>query len=241
MVIGVIPSRLASVRLPNKPILDICGKPMIQWVYENASKASKLDRLVVATPDDEIFRCVEGFGGDAVMTASDHKTGTDRIAEAARDTDAGIIVNIQGDEPLIDPSSIDSLVEVLIESPDTPMASLMYRITDAFDFENPAVVKVVTDLQGFALYFSRAGIPYPRVEGAAEPMRHIGIYAYRRDFLLKYSSLTQTPLEKAESLEQLRVLEHGYKIRMAVTDSAPAGVDTPEDLEMVRRVFNERW
>lgn len=236
-IIGIIPARLAATRLPNKPLLDICGKPMIQWVYERAS-AARLDEVLVATPDDEILRRVEAFGGKAVMTSPDHRSGTDRLAEVAENIEANLIVNIQGDEPLLDPSTVDLLVQAMVESPDTPMGSLMCPL-HAREEENPAVVKVVTDQAGFALYFSRSRIPYPRDPGASRPRKHIGIYAYRRDFLLKFAGMEPTPLEKTESLEQLRALENGFKIRMVETSFSPTSVDTPEDLDCVRAVLEQ--
>jgi len=233
--IGIIPARLAATRLPNKPLLDIAGKPMIQWVYEHAREATLLEDVLVATPDEEIFEAVESFGGKAIMTSSAHRSGTDRLAEAVQYEgcpDADVIVNIQGDEPLLDPVAIDLLAEVILGDRSIPMASLMCPLPE--DEENdPSVVKVVTDLRGFALYFSRARIPYPRHYAPA--WKHIGLYAYTRALLLEFPALAPTPLEQAESLEQLRALENGYRIRMVETDFTPTSVDTPEDLEKVRR------
>jgi len=237
--VGIIPARLAATRLPNKPLLDIAGKPMVQWVYERAKRAKLLDDALVATPDEEIFACVESFGGKAVMTSAAHRSGTDRLAEAAEDLDADLILNIQGDEPLLDPGAVDALIEAMMRYPDVPMGSLMCPLK-AEEEDNPAVVKVVADQEGFALYFSRARIPYPRDREAADPRKHIGIYAYRRDFLLAFPNMPPTPLERAESLEQLRALEHGYKIMMVETTFSPTSVDTPEDLESVRFVLENR-
>jgi 3-deoxy-manno-octulosonate cytidylyltransferase (CMP-KDO synthetase) len=234
--VGIIPARLAATRLPSKPLLDIAGKPMIQWVYERASEAGSLDEVVVATPDEEIRRCVESFGGKAVMTSPAHRSGTDRIAEAAEEIEADIIVNIQGDEPLLDPAAIDPLVGMMRDYPDIPMGSLMCPLAEQEE-DDPAVVKVVTDREGFALYFSRARIPYPRDPEAASPKKHVGIYAYRRDFLLEFAEMAPTPLERSESLEQLRALENGCRIRMVETSFSPVSVDTPEDLERVRRTL----
>jgi len=234
--VGIIPARLAATRLPNKPLLDIAGKPMIRWVCEHASRAHLLDDVIVATPDDEIRRCVESFGAKAVMTSEMHRSGTDRIAEAAQDIAADIIVNIQGDEPLLDPHAVDALVRAMLDDPTAPMASLMCRLAAPEEAENPAVVKVVTDREGFALYFSRSWIPFPRHPEDSAIRKHIGIYAYRRDFLLNFARLDPTPLEKTESLEQLRALEHGHRIRMVETSFSPTSVDTPEDLETVRRI-----
>ena len=236
-VVGIIPARLAATRLPNKPLLDIAGKPMIQWVYERASGTSLIDEVMVATPDDEIFKCVESFGGKAIMTAPGHRSGTDRLAEVARVIEADIIVNIQGDEPLLDSNAIDLLIQAMIESPDAPMGSLMCPLKDSQEEDDPAVVKVVTDREGFALYFSRAKIPYPRDPEAASTHKHIGIYAYRREFLIAFAGLAPTPLERAESLEQLRALENGYQIKMVETSFSPTSVDTPEDLERVREIL----
>ena len=236
--IGIIPARLAATRLPNKPLLDIAGKPMVQWVYERAKSARMLDDVLIATPDEEIFARVESFGGKAVMTSPAHRSGTDRLAEAAESLDADLILNIQGDEPLLDPGSVDALAEAMMRYPDVPMGSLMCRL-EAEEEDNPAVVKVVTDQQGFALYFSRAGIPYPRDREAAEPRKHIGIYAYRRDFLLAFPNMAPTPLETAESLEQLRALENGYRIMMVETAFSPTSVDTLEDLDRVRRILDQ--
>ena len=236
--VGVIPARMAATRLPNKPLLDIAGKPMIQWVYERARAASLLDDVLVATPDEEIRRCVERFGGRAVMTSHAHRSGTDRLAEVARNLDADIIVNIQGDEPLLDPAAVDSLVKAMAQAPDVPMGSLMCPLADEREEDDPDIVKVVADRQGFALYFSRARIPYPRHPEAARVYKHIGIYAYRREFLVEFAGLEPTPLEKAESLEQLRALENGYRIKMVETSFSPISIDTPEDLERVRRLLN---
>lgn len=235
--VGIIPARLAATRLPNKPLLDIAGKPMIQWVYERAQAASLLCEVMVATPDEEIAQAVEAFGGKAVMTSPAHRSGTDRLAEVARVLDADVIVNIQGDEPLLDPQAIDLLARTMIESPDVPMASMMCPISGEHEESDPAVVKVVTDRQGFALYFSRARIPFPRDPDSAQVRKHIGIYAYRCDFLIAYSGMEPTPLERAESLEQLRALENGYKIKMVETDASPTSVDTPEDLDRVRMIL----
>ncbi len=238
--VGIIPARLAATRLPNKPLLDICGKPMIQWVYEHAKEAALLDDVMVATPDEAIVQAVEAFGGKAVMTSPAHRSGTDRLAEVARGLDADVIVNIQGDEPLLDPAAVDLLTRTMIESPDVPMGSLMSVLSEEHEENDPAVVKVVTDSEGFALYFSRARIPFPRDPEAVRPRKHIGIYAYRRDFLIAYSGMLPTPLEQAESLEQLRALENGHKIRMVDTDFSPTSVDTAEDLERVREKMSDK-
>lgn len=237
--VGIIPARLAATRLPNKPLLDLGGKTMIQRVYEQAFKASRLTDIIVATPDADIFAIVEAFGGKAVMTSPDHRTGTDRVAEAATilPDSVTVVVNIQGDEPLIDPATIDGVAAPLLDDPNLVMSSLRSPLPEGRE-SDPNAVKVVCDLNGFALYFSRTGIPYRRnAEVPYGPMLHVGLYAYRRDFLNHLTTLPQTPLEKIESLEQLRVLEHGYRIKMVETTYPPESVDTPEDLERVRSLI----
>jgi 3-deoxy-manno-octulosonate cytidylyltransferase (CMP-KDO synthetase) len=241
-VVGVIPARFASTRLPGKPLQEIVGKPMIQHVYENASRSKTLEDLLVATDDERIVAAVEGFGGRAVLTSRDHATGTDRVAEVMRGLDAGIVVNIQGDEPFVAPGMIDEVVRPLLDDPSLPMCTSMHEITDAEDLANPNVVKVVVDRSGNALYFSRSLIPYPRRTEGHRAFEHIGMYAYRRDFLLAYAAMPQTPLEKLESLEQLRVLENGYRLRVVETreDYIPLSVDTQEDLERARALAGSR-
>ena len=235
-ILGIIPARLAATRLPNKPLIDLLGKTMIQRVWERAKKSVLLKEAVIATPDLEIARVVEGFGGRAIMTSSAHRSGTDRLAEAAKILELSpddIVVNIQGDEPLLAPEGIDLAIRLLLEDPDLPMSSLRCPCPE-IDWDNPACVKTVCALNGDALYFSRARLPFPHnLESGAEIYQHCGLYAYRRNFLATYASLAPTPLEKAESLEQLRVLENGYRIRMALIDDPPIGVDTPEDLARV--------
>jgi 3-deoxy-manno-octulosonate cytidylyltransferase (CMP-KDO synthetase) len=241
-VVGVIPARFASTRLPGKPLQDIAGKPMIQHVYENAARSKILGDLVVATDDERILAVVAGFGGKAMLTSRDHNTGTDRVAEVARSVEAGIVVNIQGDEPFVSPGMIDEIVQPLLDDPDLPMCTSMHEIADPADYSNPNVVKVVVDLAGNALYFSRSLIPYPRRTEGHRAFEHIGMYAYTKDFLLAYASLPQTPLEKLESLEQLRVIEHGYRLRVVETrqDYIPLSVDTQEDLERARDLARTR-
>ncbi len=207
---------------------------MVQWVYERALKAQGISRVIVATCDREIIEAVEAFGGEAVMTSDQHRSGTDRLAEAAADLDVDAIVNVQGDEPLIDPASIEQALRPLADDPSEVMTSLMVPI-DRESAQDPNLVKVVVSIDGHALYFSRAPIPFPRDGGAGLYYGHVGLYAYTKQFLLKFASLPATPLEKLESLEQLRVLEHGYRIRMVEVASRPMGVDTPEDLARVRR------
>lgn len=238
--VAIIPARRAATRLPDKPLADIGGKPMIQWVYERARAAHTLGGVLVATPDAAIQKAVEAFGGSVVLTSPSHRTGTDRVAEAAAalPPEVGVIVNVQGDEPLLDPATVDAVASLLLEDPELVMASLMCPLPEGRE-SDPNTVKVVTDQRGFALYFSRSPLPYRRDPAApCAPRQHVGLYAYRRDFLALLTTLPPTPLERAESLEQLRVLEHGYRIRMAETDRAPESVDTPEDLERVRAIMD---
>ena len=234
----VIPARYGSTRLPGKPLLEIAGKPMIQHVVERVRQATAPHRVIVATDDDRIVAAVEAFGGEALLTATDHPTGTDRLAEVAAAFPAvDLVINVQGDEPLIPPQAIDALAAAFTDRPDLQMATLISELEDA-DAENPAAVKVVASLDGHALYFSRSLIPYPRNPGSqCRYYKHIGVYAYRRDFLLQYAKLSPTPLEQTESLEQLRALEHGFRIRLIETAFRSIGVDTPEDLQRVRKMF----
>ena len=238
-VLCIIPARYASTRLPGKPLRDIAGKPMIVRVYERALRARLVQDVVVATDDERIRAAVEAHGGRAVMTRADHATGTDRLAEvAARMTDYDLIINVQGDEPLIEPSVIDALVEPFLADETLTMATAKTEIMDGAEQENPNNVKVITDKSGNALYFSRARIPYARVPGA-KVYKHIGIYAYRRDFLLAYARMAQTPLELSESLEQLRALENGHRIRVIETDAVFIGVDTEEDLAAANAAYRD--
>lgn len=237
-IICVIPARYSSTRLPGKPLALIAGKPMIQHVYERAREAKEPDRVLIATDHEQVYNAVKAFGGEVVMTSPHHPTGTDRLAEvAARLEGTDVIINVQGDEPLIDPAVIDQLAAEFLQTSDLMMATLAAPLLES-EYNMPSAVKVVTDLAGYALYFSRSLIPYPRnqVDGQVA-YKHIGIYAYRRDFLLKYAALPPTPLEKAESLEQLRALEHGYRIKVLKTEFASVGVDTPEDLERVNAII----
>ena len=239
-VLCVIPARYASTRLPGKPLSMIAGKPMIQHVYERACQAQLPDEVVVATDNELVEQAVLAFGGKAVMTSPDHPSGTDRLAEVAlMYPDVDVIVNVQGDEPMIPPEVVDRLAEVFKEDADLKMAT-MKVVMDEEDYNNPAAVKVVTDQRGYALYFSRSLMPYPRNKPEGyKVFKHVGIYAYRRDFLLKYAALEPTPLERAESLEQLRALENGYKIKVLESDFQGIGVDTPEDLAAVNVLFEK--
>lgn len=238
-VLCVIPARYASTRLPGKPLSMIAGKPMIQWVYERASLAKLPDAVVVATDDVRVEKAVEAFGGRVMMTSPDHPSGTDRLAEVALGyPDIDVLVNVQGDEPMIPPEVIDQLAEAFAKDPELNMATLKVLMKEE-DYDNPAAVKVVTDLNGYALYFSRSLMPYPRNKPQDYRVyKHVGIYAYRRDFLLKYAALEPTRLERAESLEQLRALENGYRIKVLESDFQGVGVDTPEDLARVNELFS---
>jgi 3-deoxy-manno-octulosonate cytidylyltransferase (CMP-KDO synthetase) len=250
-IVAIIPARFSSTRLPGKPLADIHGKPMIQHVYERVASARILDRVLVATDDDRVAAAVRAFGGEAVMTSSAHATGTDRLAEAARGADADIVVNVQGDEPMLDPSAIAAAVEPLLRDPALPMATLSLPLRDLDAMLSPAVVKVVSDARGNALYFSRSPIPHVRLgadagqkEAAAAAIerglarQHVGLYVYRAEALQRFAALPPTPLEQAESLEQLRALHHGMDIRVVPVDGAPTvAVDTPDDLLRVRRLM----
>lgn len=212
---------------------------MIEHVYRRAVASRNVDAVIVATDDERIADVVRQFGGDVRLTSANHRTGTDRLAEVAAELDCDLVVNVQGDEPLIEPSAIDAAIEPFRDDASLSMASACLRFTDDEEAQNPNVVKVVTDLRGFALYFSRSRIPFlrePQGTGAG-PFKHIGLYVFRREFLLRLASLEPTPLERSESLEQLRVLEHGFSIKMIEIRHDSIGVDTPEDLERVRRLL----
>ena len=235
-ILGVIPARFASTRFPGKPLVEIAGKPMIQHVWERARQSRFLGQILIATDDDRIAQASTAFGAEVCLTRDDHPSGTDRVAEAAGTTDAAIIVNIQGDEPLIDPAAIDKAIVALLDDPKCEMATLKKRIESTNDIENPNVVKVVTSHDGYGLYFSRHPIPYNR-GGDAIYWKHIGLYVYRRELLFRYSSLKPGVLEQNEKLEQLRALENGIGIRVAETAYETIGVDTPEDLLSVQSLF----
>ncbi len=256
----VIPARFASTRFPGKPLVLIRNKPLVQWVWERAMRCRRAGRVVVATDDERIYRAVEFFGGEAVMTSPDHPSGTDRIAEVARKVKAALYVNLQGDEPLIDPAEIDRLIDGLVRSR-ADLATLAHPIEDSADLANPNVVKVVTDARGRALYFSRSPIPYWRdgqgktpaelkklkqkgrkgqKDPAAPPYwRHVGIYAYRAAALKRFVGFPPSPLERAESLEQLRALENGLLLQVIPTKMRCQGVDTPADLAAVTRLLKK--
>ena len=244
-VIAVIPARLASTRLPNKPLLDATGQPLIQHVVERVGEAGRVPRIVVATDEQRIVEAVQAFGGEAMLTRPDHANGTSRIAEAVERLDDlpddAIVVNVQGDEPEIEPAAIDALVEAMARQPQVPMATLGSAFAAGEDPADPSIVKVVTDRRGRALYFSRAAIPYDRDAVGVRRLKHPGLYAYRRAFLLRYASWPATPLERAEQLEQLRALEHGQAILVVRVDVASHGIDTPEQYAaFVQRVRARR-
>lgn len=238
-IIAAIPARYASTRLPGKPLLEIHGRPMIEHVYRRALEAGEIERVVVLTDDERIAEAVDRFGGHCEMTPPECPSGTDRIAHAARNWDAAGVVNVQGDEPLIDPGAIEAVARHLRNHPGDPMVTLAAPVEDD-DFENPNTVKVVLDRRGYALYFSRAPIPYPRNPHRAPQYKHIGLYGYRKETLLHLASLAPTLLEQSEALEQLRALEHGIPIRVLETTAAEPGVDTPEDLSRVRSRLTAR-
>lgn len=247
-VVAIIPARYGSTRLPGKPLADIGGKPMIQRVYESVSKARELDRVLVATDDRRIEHAVKSFGGEVVMTSKHHASGTDRLAEVARKIRAGWLVNVQGDLPFIHSETIVRAIRPLRRDRTIPMGTVCTAIYDEEEWYNPNVVKVLFDRAGFALYFSRSPIPYVR-NGVIDPnrrktlrakrrvwgYRHLGLYVYRRDFLLKFSRLRPTVLEQIERLEQLRALENGYRIYVAKVDETGVEVDTPADLKKAQR------
>jgi 3-deoxy-manno-octulosonate cytidylyltransferase (CMP-KDO synthetase) len=243
-IVAVIPARYASTRLPGKPLLAETGRPLIQHVVEAARRARRLDRVIVATDDRRIAAAVADFDGEAVLTRADHPSGTDRVAEvAAALPEAQIVVNLQGDEPEISAEALDRVVALLEDDPEAPMATLCTPIRDEAVYRDPACVKVVRSRSGRALYFSRSPIPHHR-DGLPDPAAgtglaflHLGLYAYRRDFLLDLASLSPSPLERAEKLEQLRVLEAGHPIAVGVIEEPSIGIDTPEDY----RRFVERW
>lgn len=237
-VVGIIPARFEATRFPGKPLAKILGKPMIQWVYERAKKSKSLEDLIVATDSQQIYNQVKSFAGNVVLTSIKHQSGTSRVAEVARQlVDVEIIVNIQGDEPLISSQAIEEAIKPLLIDPDIYMATLKQKITDENELSNPNIVKVVTDKNDFALYFSRALIPFINPPYTSYIYKHIGVYVYRKDFLLKLVQLPPTTLEQVEKLEQLRVLENGYRIKVIKTDYASIGVDTEDDLEKVSKIL----
>ena len=236
-VIGIIPARYGSVRFEGKVLADLLGKPMIQHVWENAEKAKALNELVVACDDERIYKAVEDFGGKALMTAPGHTSGTERMLEVVADRDVKVVINIQADEPLIQPSMIDDVAYSLLNNPQTTVATLMKRIEHEEEIHDANVVKVVVNKKGYALYFSRCPIPFVREEepGMRVHYKHIGLYGYTKDFLFIYKKLPPSKLENFEKLEQLRILENGYEIKVIETKYETIGVDTREDLEKARQ------
>lgn len=237
----IIPARYGSSRLEGKPLLTVAGKPVIQWVYEKAAKAKLADMIIVATDDKRIYDAVVAFGGVAEMTSVNHKCGSDRIREVVdRHPEISYIVNLQGDEPLIEPSAIDEVARNVKDDANADISTLVRVLKDEDEINNPNLVKCVRDKNGFALYFSRSKIPYERNPISGEFYGHLGIYGYKREALIKMTSLEQTPLEKTESLEQLRALENGMKIKTSVVDFVPVGIDTAQDLEKFKAIVETK-
>ncbi|HEY6951303.1 MAG TPA: 3-deoxy-manno-octulosonate cytidylyltransferase [Bacteroidota bacterium] len=246
-VIGVIPARYASQRLPAKPLLDLLGKPMVQRVYEQAAKAKLLSRVIVATDDERIARVVRGFGGEVLITSSEIKSGSDRVAAVAARHDAEIFLNIQGDEPLIAPQMIDEAAGILIEDATAVVGTLARRIASAEELINPGIVKVVMDKNSNALYFSRSIIPYVRDEAERSMWlskrtfyKHIGLYVFRKEFLLGFSRMPESGLEQSERLEQLRILENGFNIKVGITEFDSIPIDTSADAERVVNILKKK-
>src|SRR5713226_4333012 len=242
-VVIVIPARYGSTRLPGKPLVSLAGQPMIQRVYERARQAKTAGRVIVATDDERIVKAVRSFGGEARMTRADHRTGTERIAEVAAHEEGDVFVNVQGDEPLVDPSAIDAAVAALLEEPPAQIATVATPIRHASDIMDPSVVKTVLDFEGNGLYFSRAPIPWIRDTQQkihVKYWKHLGLYVFQRDALLEYPTLPQGELERIEQLEQLRWLENGWKIRVAEVQHDAVSVDVPEDVARVEKLLHEQ-
>jgi 3-deoxy-manno-octulosonate cytidylyltransferase (CMP-KDO synthetase) len=228
----IIPARYGSSRLEGKPLLKACGKPIIQWVWEKGGKCSGIDRVIVATDDERIYNACKEFGAEAEMTSANHKSGSDRIAEvASRHPEISYIINVQGDEPLIEPDNIELVRKGVVEDDNADISTLVREITDEDEVNNPNLVKCVFDINGYAMYFSRSKIPYERNVGKSKFYGHLGIYGYKKEALFKMTNLAQTPCEMAESLEQLRALQNGMKIKVAIVKNIPVGIDTIEDFE----------
>ena len=241
-VVVVIPARYGSTRLPGKPLVSLNGQPMIQRVYERAKSARRVDRVIVATDDDRIVKAVTSFGGEARMTRPDHRTGTERVAEVAAHVEGEVFVNVQGDEPLLDPAAVDTAVSALLEEPQAAVATVATPIKVPGDIMDPNVVKVVLDFDDNALYFSRAPVPWVRDTGSAIQVRHLkhlGLYVFQREALLEYPTLPQGELERIEQLEQLRWLENGSKIRVAEVEHDAISVDVPEDVARVEKLLQK--
>jgi len=241
-VVIVIPARFGSTRLPGKPLVSLAGKPMIRHVYERAKLASQADRVIVATDDERIVKAVETFGGTARMTRPDHRTGTERVAEVAAHEPGDVFVNVQGDEPLLDPVAVDTAVNALLEEPAAAIATVATLIKIPADIMDPNVVKTVLDFDGNGIYFSRAPIPWVRDTGGkiqVRHLKHLGLYVFQRDALLEYPTLPQGELERIEQLEQLRWLENGWKIRVAEVEHDAVSVDVPEDVARVEKLLQK--
>jgi 3-deoxy-manno-octulosonate cytidylyltransferase (CMP-KDO synthetase) len=239
-IVAVIPARYASTRLPGKPLVPLAGKPMIQRVYERAKQAAHVSRIIVATDDERIVKAVEGFGGEARMTRSDHRTGTERVAEVAAREEGDVFVNVQGDEPLLDPVAVDTAIASLLEEPAAAISTVATTIKTPAEIMDPNVVKTVLDFDGNALYFSRAPIPWVRDTSSKVQVRHLkhlGLYVFQREALLEYPTLPQGELERIEQLEQLRWLENGWKIRVAEVEHDAVSVDVPEDVARVEKLL----
>ncbi|MDY6955217.1 MAG: 3-deoxy-manno-octulosonate cytidylyltransferase [Thermodesulfobacteriota bacterium] len=243
-IVAIIPCRYDSKRFEGKPLMAICGKPMVQWVYERAEKAHIVTEVLVATDDEKIFRCVQDFGGQVLMTAADHRSGSDRVAEAAgrlhlKEDD--VVINIQGDQPAFDPQCLLEIVSPLKKEPGLDMSTLICRIKDAHEVRDPNCVKCVFDSNGFALYFTRSPIPFNRDESAPRDVfKHLGIYAFRKRFLDCFALLPKGRLEGIEKLEQLRVLEHGHRIKVVETSHDSRAVDTPEDMKKLEAILGTK-
>jgi 3-deoxy-manno-octulosonate cytidylyltransferase (CMP-KDO synthetase) len=241
-VVVVIPARYGSTRLPGKPLVSLAGKPMIQLVYQRAKSAQNVDRVIVATDDERIVKAVETFGGEARMTRRDHRTGTERVAEVAARVDGEIFVNVQGDEPLLDPASVEKAIGALLEEPAAAIATVATPIRTPADIMDPNVCKVVLDFDDNALYFSRAPVPWVRDTTSkiqVRHLKHLGLYVFQRDALLEYPTLPQGELERIEQLEQLRWLENGWKIRVAEVEHDALSVDVPEDVARVEKLLQK--
>lgn len=239
-VLCVIPSRIGSTRTPRKPLLPIQGKPMIQRVYENASRCKALSKVIVATDSEEIAEVIRAIGGQVVMTDPDLPTGSHRVASVAEHyPEMEVVINLQGDEPFIKPSMLEELIRPYLSGERPEMTTLAYKLDMESKYQEPGAVKVITDMKGYALYFSRSPIPYFRQNVHAPVFNHMGLYAFRRDFLLLYRTLAETPLGEAECLEQLRVLEHGYKIRVCLTEERTLEINTPEEYEQAQHFVYE--
>ena len=241
-VVVVIPARYGATRLPGKPLVQLAGKPMIQRVYERAKLAKTASRVIVATDDDRVLQAVGDFGGEALMTRMDHRTGTERVAEVAAHVDGDVFVNVQGDEPLLDPAAVDTAVNSLLEEPNADVATVATPIRTPADIMDPNVVKTVLDFDGNALYFSRAPVPWVRDTASkiqVRHLKHLGLYVFQRAALLEYPTLPQGELERIEQLEQLRWMENGVKIRVAEVEHDAVSVDVPEDVARVEKLLQE--